>query len=102
MKSHTTLEESQDKSLTIRDKNPLGSPFITIDNLSTLEEYDRATLNVTAIKVKDSIILSNGKKKQDVVIADSTGQTTLTLWEEDVGMILQDKSYQLNCVQVHH
>ena len=102
VKSHTKLEESQDKSLTVGDKNTLGSPFITIDSLSTLQDYDRATLNVTAIKVKSSIVVSNGKKKQDVVVADSTGQTTLTLWEQDVGMILEGKSYKLNRIQVHH
>ena len=43
-----------------------------------------------------------GKRSKDVVIADSTGQTTLTLWEKDVGMTIQGKSYQLNRIQVHH
>ena len=102
VKSHTILEESHDKNLTIPDRNTLGSPAVTIAELSTLGEYDRATLQVTAQKVKDPVTVSNGKQKQDIIVADSTGHTTLTLWEEDIGMIVENKSYQLNRVQIHH
>ena len=102
VKSHTILEESHDKNLTIPNRNTLGSPAVTIAELSTLGEYDRATLQVTAQKVKDPVTVSNGKQKQDIIVADSTGHTTLTLWEEDIGMIVENKSCQLNRVQIHH
>lgn len=52
--------------------------------------------------MKDPVTVSNGKQKQDIVIADSTGHTTLTLLEEDIGMIVESKSYQLNRVQINH
>jgi len=42
------------------------------------------------------------KNKMLYVVADPTGQTTLTLWEEDIGMIVESKSYQLNRIQIHH
>jgi len=38
VKSHTVLEESRDKNLTIQDKNTLGSPARTIGDLCTLED----------------------------------------------------------------
>ena len=102
VKSHTILEESHDKNLTIPDRNTIGSPAVIIAELSTLGEYDRATLQVTAQKVKDPVTVSNGKQKQDIIVADSTGHTTLTLWEEDIGMIVENKSCQLNRIQIHH
>ena len=95
-------QESHDKNLTIPNRNTLGSPAVTIAELGTLGEYDRATLQVTAQKVKYPVTVSNGKQKQDIIVADSTGHTTLTLWEEDIGMIVENKSYQLNHVQIHH
>ena len=63
--------------------------------------YDRVTLQVTAIKVKDPVTVSSSKQKHEIIITDSTGCTTLTLWEEDVGMIIETKSYQVNRIQVH-
>ena len=41
VKSHTTLEESNDKNLVIGDKNTLGSPFMSISELHTIGEYER-------------------------------------------------------------
>ena len=102
VKSHTILEESHDKNLSIPNRNTLGSPAVTITELSTLGEYDRATLQVTARKVKDRVTVSNGEQKQEIIVADSTSHTMLTLWEEDIGMIAENKSYQLNRVQIHH
>ena len=102
VKSYTTLEESDDNTLAVHNKNTLGSPFVSISELNTMEQYDRVTLQATAIKVKDPITVSTGKQKQEIIVADATGCTTLTLWEEDIGMIIETKSYQLNRIQVHH
>ena len=45
-------------SLYPTDRNTLGSPAVIIAELSTLGEYDRATLQVTAQKVKDPVTVS--------------------------------------------
>ena len=34
-------------------------------------------------------------------MADSTGNITLTLWEQNIGILTQNKSYQLNRFQIH-
>ena len=67
VESHTLLEQSHDKNLTIPNRNTLGSPAVSIAELGTLGEYDRATLQVTAQKVKDPVTVSNGKQKQDII-----------------------------------
>ena len=40
--------------------------------------------------------VGTGKLKQDLIIADTTATATRTLWEGDVNMLLQNKSYQMN------
>ncbi len=40
------------------------------------------------------------KTKQDVVVADETAKSTVTLWENDVNSLKQGKSYQLNRLEV--
>ena len=45
--------------------------------------------------------VSTGKQKQDVIIGDDTGTTTLTLWEQNIGILTENTSYQLSRVQVH-
>lgn len=69
--------------------------------MNTLEQYDRATLHITALKVKEPTRVSNGKRKQEIIMADSTGNITLTLWEQNIVILKENKSYQLNGVQIH-
>ena len=54
------------------------------------------------MKVKDPVSVTTGKLKQEIVVADETGHTTLTLWEDDIGMISENKSYQFNRIQIYH
>ena len=63
--------------------------------LSSLKEYDpdRVTVRVT---VGDPQEVNGGKRKQEVLIADATGSTILTLWETDINLLEESKSYQLN------
>lgn len=58
-----------------------------------VEPYDRATINAQVVKVKPPTTVSTGKQKQDVIIGDETGTTTLTLWEQDIGILTENKCY---------
>ena len=46
-----------------------------------LPEYSRATIIVKVLSLRNPTLLDNGKTKQDVIIADSSGIMTVTLWE---------------------
>ena len=74
---------------------------MSINKLNTMNQYDRVTVQVTALKVKDPVTVKN-KQKQEVVVGDDSGTTTFTLWENNIGKLVENKSYQLNRVQVHH
>ena len=44
--------------------------------------------------------VSGGKRKQDVVVADSSGSMRLTVWEEVVGEVVEGKSYRFKGMMV--
>ncbi len=103
IKSYTVLEAAncKDQTLHILDPNTIGSPITSIKELHTIEEYGRLTLQVAVIKVDESRRVSTGKVKQELTVADETDNTILTLWEQDIDMLENGKSYQLNRVQMH-
>ena len=75
--------------------------MITLNDLDNKAEYDRVTIQAKVIKVNEQQMVSTGKTKQDICIADNDGFTTLTLWEGDIGLLQETLSYQFNRVLVH-
>ena len=59
-----------------------------------MELFTKVTVTVKAIEVNDAVQLSE-KVKQDIVIADRSATSRVTLWEEHVGALKQGKSYIL-------
>ena len=57
-------------------------------------------MKVNVVKVSEPQSITGGKVKQKVHIANSTGRAVVTLWEQDVGLLESNKSYQLNCIEV--
>ena len=101
IKSYTVIDEAGNADIKVDDPATLGSPSLTVDKLDTLDVYDRVTLCVTVLQVKDPVQVSTGKTKQEVIIGDKTGNVTLTLWEHDINTLQENCSYQLSRVQVH-
>ena len=99
MKSSTKVEQS-DTEFFVDNLKTVGSTRIDIGQLSTLNEYDRVTVQITVVKVNEPQEVSGGKHKQEVVIADARGSTILTLWEADMNSLEVSKSYQLNRIMV--
>ena len=42
-----------------------------------------------------AVEVKGGKKKEDVVVAESSGVARILLWEEDIGCLEANKSYLL-------
>lgn len=101
VKNYTAVQESPNTGIHINDPNTLASPILPISHIGTLDEYDRVTVRAAVLKVKDPQSVSKGKTKQEIIVADESGTIPLTLWEEDIGILVQYTSYQLNRVQVH-
>ena len=48
------------------------------------------------MKISEPQKVGVGKSKQEVLLSDSTGSAMLTLWEDDINMLIEGKSYQTN------
>ena len=96
LKSTTTIERSP-VHFEVTDFKTVGSPLIP---LSQMEEYDRVTVRAKVIKVNEPQPVGTGKLKQDVIIADATAKSSVTLWESNVNAMQPQNLYQLNRVLV--
>ena len=65
------------------------------------QQYDRVTVEVKVLRVINYLTLSNGKKKQEIIITDDSGNATISLWQSDIGKLIENKSYRLNRIQLH-
>lgn len=96
VKSYTGVSLSP-KSFEIEDLDNAGSRSIRISEIVEMKIHDHVSVKIKVLKVKQPDVVTNGKRKQDVVIADASGST---LWEDDIGSLIDGKSYQLSKVLV--
>lgn len=74
----------------------VGSSEIQLCDLDKHDEYTRVTFSAQVAKVSEPRSVGAGKTKQEVLLCDASGSATLTLWEDDVNMLTENKSYQMN------
>ena len=66
-----------------------------LEDLQNKEEYERVRVQAKVLEVMDPTTVANGKKVQDVTVADSTDCVRCTLWEADIGQLEKGKSYDM-------
>ena len=98
LKSHTKIEPSEIQ-FNVPNLKTVGSSLVQIDQLS---QHERVNVKVSVIKVNEAQTVPGGKVKEEVIVADSTGKATVTLWVTDVGLLKQHKSYQLNRLEIRY
>ena len=72
---------------------------ITLDTLANMEVFQRVTVNVKVVGVKETIQLSN-KVKKDVLLTDKSGTAKVSLWEEHMNAMKEQESYCLNSSRI--
>ena len=95
MRKNTELQRSPTKF----DMSSLvcsGSNETTLDQLAEVTNYQCVSVRVKVVKQKEVVEVKNGLQKQDFVIADATGSTKVTAWEDNVGTLKEGSSYQLS------
>ena len=96
LKGQTTISESVKEfnmaAIDFKDDSP---SVVTLSKLDSLNVWDRVSIDVKVLTVMDPVSVSGGKKKQDVVAADSTGVGKVTVWEESIGTLTEQCSYSL-------
>ena len=99
LKGQTTISESAKTfdvaSIDFEDDSPSS---VTLSELDSTNIWDRVSVDVKVLTVMDPVSVPGGKRKQDVVVADSTGVGKVTVWEESIGILTEQSSYSLkNC-----
>lgn len=100
VRKYSAVELSPTRFDYIDDIDCVGSQFITLSCVSKMKQYSKVTVKCKVLKVNPEVIVGTGKRKQEVYIADHTGSTIVTLWERDVGILEEGKSYKLSKVIV--
>ena len=85
LKTYTSIATSN-VEFSVPDLKTVGSSKVTLTQISQLPEHERVTIKVTVIKMNKMRILYGGKRKKDVVVADSTGKA-IKLRESDIGIL---------------
>ena len=94
VKSSSGLQRSPTKFQNPDDITGLYSiQCITIEHVEELPIFKKISITAKAVLVSDQEQVYNGKVKQDVKLADTTGSICLVLWESDVGKLQQGISY---------
>ena len=99
VKGYTKVETSPVK-FNITDPDSITASTITLSQLANTKEHSKVNVKVKVIEIKDVQMVSGGKRKQEVIIADSTENATLTLWEKDINSLGLQKSYSLKKMYV--
>ena len=61
-----------------------------------MPEYSKVSTLVKVLSKGEAVELGNGKTKQEILVADSSGLIIVTLWEEKVDVLDVSKSYKLS------
>ena len=98
LKSNTQIRKSSRKlnMETIMTSTNDPKP-ITLNILPTLNQYDKVSVNVKAIRLLQPEQVGQDKKiKRDVIVADGSGTAKVVLWEQHIDALQEGKSYSLN------
>lgn len=98
IKPYTKIEESH-VNFEVKDLKTAGSESISLCQLNEMDEHQRVRVQVMVVKVHEPQ-KAGSKKKQDVLVADSSGRAVITLWEADINSLHEKKSYQLSRLEV--
>ena len=99
VKRHTIVSESS-RELNIPDTDTIGSKSISISDLTSIKEGDKVNVRVKVIDIREAKKVGKNLTKQEVIIADKTGNTILTLWESDIDTLTIAESYHVTKLNV--
>ena len=81
--------ESSPKKFTVGDIGRLVNSKMKLKDLNSRNTFDKVCVETKVVRVDESVKVAGGISKQDVVIADSTLVAKITLWERDIGSVVE-------------
>ncbi len=80
------------------DADPLKE--ISLVDISNMDTYQRVTITVKVASIDSPSEVRGGKRKQDIIVADTTSVARFTVWENNINTLQPRKSYKLTNVVV--
>ena len=77
-----------------------ASKAVTLSSLESLDEFQKVTVNINVVELKDETEVG-GRVKWDVSVADRSGTAWVSVWEEYINVMGKDGSYCLKNFMVH-
>ena len=71
-----------------------------LSQVETLEEFQRITVDIKVVKVYEPVYVPGNLKKQDVIAADRSDTTKVTIWEDSIGTLQKDHCYTLQSFHI--
>ena len=96
LKSSTKINQSPKKLdvASLMADVTTASKVITLSSLDSLDEFQKITVNVKVLELKDQTEVG-GKAKRDIFVADESSTARVTVWEGHINTMDQDESYCL-------
>lgn len=77
-----------------------ATKMISLKELPGLVCFQRVSVEVKVTRVEDPLEVTGGKKKQDVIVGDSSGSARVTVWEGEIGSMEEGGSYKMTGMMV--
>ena len=90
---NTTKISPSAKTFNIPDEDQSGS--VILAKVEDKPAFEKVTVVVKVQSKADAVEVTGGKRKQDLVVADSTSSMTVVLWEDHIDSMSSDVSYRL-------
>ena len=76
------------------------APQVSIDELSPHADYEQVTVLIKVHSVEEKVEVKPDLWKQEVIVADGSASTKITLWQSDIGKLEPNQSYLIHNITV--
>ena len=99
IQNSTEIAESQSVFDVMKEKEAEDAVTL-IEDVEKLSQYQRVTVEGKVVELDGAKEVSVELKKQDLIVAESSGSIRLTIWQQMIGQVEKDKSYRFNKMMV--
>ena len=96
VRNGSELQQSPTKFDIDQAKFECHSQETTLADLLKISNFQKVSVNVKVVCEKEVQQVKGGLQKQEYIIADPTGTSMITTWEDNIGILQEGNSYKLS------
>ena len=96
VRNGSELQQSPTKFDIDQAKFERHSEETTLADLQKISNFQKVSVNVKVMCEKEVQQVKGGLQKQEYIIADPTGTSMITTWEDNIGILQEGSSYKLS------